>query len=83
MVNDGWLPTWRRNGSGTGVIMREDYVCDFCGNTVGEDAVLGRLSLRLAGRRGLGRNVDLTLHESCSQKLTRYAAPVRSERKRG
>jgi hypothetical protein len=65
-----------------GVIIREEYVCDFCGKGIGEDAVVGRLSLRKAGARGLGRNLNVALHETCSQKLTRYAAPVRSERKR-
>ena len=40
-----------------------------------------RLSLRKAGARGLGRNLELALHEACSGKLTRHAAPFTAHRK--
>jgi hypothetical protein len=66
-----------------GVIVHEEYVCDFCGKPVGEgDAMVGRLSVRKAGARGLGRNLDLALHPACSDKLTRRAIPVTAQRKR-
>jgi ribosomal protein L24E len=65
-----------------GVIVREEYICDFCGKAIGDgDALVGRLSLRKAGARGLGRNLNVALHADCSEKLTRYAAPVSSPRK--
>lgn len=64
-----------------GVIVRKEYICDFCGKVVREDAVVGRLSLRNAGARGMGRNLTVALHEACSQKLTRHAAPMKRERK--
>jgi ribosomal protein L24E len=65
-----------------GVIVREEYICDFCGKAIGDgDALVGRLSLRKAGARGLGRNLNVALHADCSAKLTRYAAPVSSPRK--
>jgi hypothetical protein len=65
-----------------GVIVREEYVCDFCGKAIGDgDAMLGRLSLRKAGARGLGRNFEVALHAPCSDKLTREAAPVTVPRK--
>ena len=65
-----------------GVIVRQTYVCDFCGKAIGEgSAFVGRLSLRKAGARGLGRNLELALHDACSGKLTRHAAPFTAHRK--
>jgi hypothetical protein len=65
-----------------GVIVRQEYVCDFCGKAiVNGDALVGRVSLRKAGARGLGRNFEMTLHDTCSEKLTRYAAPATAHRK--
>jgi hypothetical protein len=65
-----------------GVIVSEEYVCDFCGKAVKNDeALVGGLSLRKAGARGLGRSFSLALHPKCSEKLTRHAAPVTGPRK--
>jgi hypothetical protein len=65
-----------------GIIVREEYVCDFCGKGIGEGhALVGRLSLRKAGARGLGCNYEVALHAGCSDKLTREAAPVTVPRK--
>jgi hypothetical protein len=65
-----------------GVVVRQEYVCDFCGRAIGDgSALVGRLSLRKAGARGLGRNLELALHDTCSDKLTRHAAPFTAHRK--
>ena len=65
-----------------GIIVREEYVCDFCGKAIGDgNPMIGRLSLRKAGARGLGRNFEVALHARCSDKLTREAAPVTAQRK--
>jgi hypothetical protein len=64
-----------------GRIVREEYVCDFCGKAIGEDALVGRVSLRKAGARGLGRNFEVALHDQCSEKLTRHAASATAHRK--
>jgi hypothetical protein len=65
-----------------GVIVREEYVCDFCGKAIGDGKPLvGRVSLRKAGARGLGRNFEVALHDTCSEKLTRHAAPAAARRK--
>jgi hypothetical protein len=66
-----------------GVIVREEYVCDYCGTGInGERALVGRLSLRKAGARGLARNMQVLLHAECSDKLIRYAKPIAPETKR-
>lgn len=65
-----------------GIIVREEYVCDFCGKAIGDgNPMIGRLSLRKAGARGLGRNFEVALHADCSGKLTRDAAPATTHRK--
>jgi hypothetical protein len=65
-----------------GIVVREEYVCDFCGKPIeGDDILVGRLSLRKAGARGLGRNVQLALHAECSDKFVRYAKPATPARK--
>jgi hypothetical protein len=65
-----------------GVIIRQEYICDFCGKAIGDGGgLVGRLSLRKAGARGLGRNLIVALHDECSDKLTRFAAPADSRRK--
>jgi hypothetical protein len=65
-----------------GVIVRQEYICDFCGKEIGGGgALVGRLSLRKAGARGLGRNLELALHDTCSDTLTRHAAPFTAHRK--
>ncbi len=65
-----------------GRVIRKAYVCDFCGEAIREDHFLvGRLSLRKADARGLGRIFDIALHETCSEKLSRHAAPAASGRK--
>ena len=71
----------RNGGNQMGIIVRQEYVCDFCGKAIGEDALVGRVSLRKAGARGLGRNFEVALHDACSAKLTRHAAPATTRRK--
>jgi hypothetical protein len=66
-----------------GVIVTEEYVCDFCSGTIKrEEAQVGSLVLRRPGARGLGRSVQVALHEDCVGKLIRFAqpAPVRPKR---
>jgi hypothetical protein len=58
-----------------GVIVREEYVCDYCSKPITDgDMLIGRLTLRKQGARGLGREVVLTLHPPCSSKLTANAS---------
>ena len=67
-----------------GVIVREEYVCDYCARPISDsDMQLGKLSVRKRGARGLGREVLLTLHAGCSDKLTANASGLsRSRRSR-
>jgi len=65
-----------------GLILKEEYICDFCGKPiVGGDVLVGRLALRKQGARGLGRDFSLAFHPGCSEKLTKYAAPAPRLRK--
>ena len=60
-----------------GVIVTEEYVCDYCTKRIPDtDVLVGRLSLRKQGARGLGREVGLTLHSACLDKLTVSATGV-------
>ena len=67
-----------------GVIVTEEYVCDYCTKRIPDtDVLVGRLSLRKQGARGLGREVGLTLHPACLDKLTaRATGVVRTRRSR-
>ena len=67
-----------------GVIVTEEYVCDYCTKRIPDtDVLVGRLSLRKQGARGLGREVGLTLHPACLGKLTaRATGVVRTRRSR-
>jgi hypothetical protein len=66
-----------------GIIVKEEYVCDYCGTGINDErALVGRLSLRKAGARGLARNMQVLLHAECSDKLVRYAKPLAPETKR-
>jgi hypothetical protein len=57
-----------------GVIVRQDYICDYCGKPMGGgDVIAGQLTLRKRGARGLAREYVLTLHPACSTKLTEHA----------
>ncbi|MGH2732919.1 MAG: hypothetical protein ACRDJG_08280 [Actinomycetota bacterium] len=65
-----------------GVILKEEYVCDYCGKTIsGSDVLVGRLALRRQGARGLGKEFGLALHDACSGKLTAHASPVTRQRR--
>lgn len=65
-----------------GVILKEEYVCDFCGKTIsGGDVLVGRLAVRKQGARGLGREFGLAFHGACSNKLTSHASPVTRQRR--
>ena len=65
-----------------GVIVTEEYLCDYCTKRIpNADVLVGRLSLRKQGARGLGREVGLTLHPACLEKFTaRATGVVRSRR---
>jgi len=67
-----------------GVIVTEEYVCDYCTKRIPDtDVLVGRLSLRKQGARGLGREVGLTLHPACLDKFTaRATGVVRTRRSR-
>ena len=66
-----------------GVIVREEYVCDYCGKGITDANILiGKLALRKQGARGLGREVVLTLHPSCSESLTKNAPSAARTRRR-
>ena len=57
-----------------GVIIREEYVCDYCSKAITDSNILiGKLALRKQGARGLGREVVLTLHPVCAEGLTKNA----------
>ena len=65
-----------------GVIVREEYVCDYCGKPITDgDVLMGRLSLRKRGARGVGREVALALHVACSDRLTDNAAGTQRRRR--
>lgn len=66
-----------------GVIVREEYVCDYCGKAITDSNILiGKLALRKQGARGLGREVVLTLHPVCSEGLTKNAPSAARSRRR-
>lgn len=66
-----------------GVIVREEYVCDYCGKSISDSNILiGKLALRKQGARGLGREVVLTLHPVCSESLTKNAPSAARTRRR-
>lgn len=67
-----------------GVILKEEYVCDYCGKTIsGGEVLVGRLALRKQGARGLGREFGLAFHNACSSKLTQHASQVPRPRRAG
>lgn len=67
-----------------GVILKEEYVCDYCGKTIsGGDVLLGRLAVRKQGARGLGKEYGLAFHAACSGKLTQHASSVPRQRRGG
>lgn len=60
-----------------GVIVTKNYVCDYCNQPIDDaGAIVGKLSLRKQGTRGLGREVGLILHPVCSDRLTAHASGV-------
>jgi hypothetical protein len=66
-----------------GVIVREEYVCDYCGKPITDSNILiGKLALRKQGARGLGREVVLTLHPACAEALTKNAPSAARSRRR-
>ena len=66
-----------------GVIVKEEYVCDFCAQPITDTNILiGKLALRKQGARGLGREVVLTLHPTCSESLTKNAPSAPRTRRR-
>lgn len=62
-----------------GIIIKEEYVCDFCGNPVegAEKLMVGRLQLRKSGARGMSRNFEIVMHNLCADELTQFATPVK------
>ena len=66
-----------------GVIVKEEYICDYCSNPITDTNILiGKLALRKQGARGLGREVVLTLHPTCSESLTKNAPSAPRTRRR-
>lgn len=66
-----------------GVIVKEEYVCDYCAKPITDANILiGKLALRKQGARGLGREVALTLHPDCSEALTKNAPSAARTRRR-
>ena len=58
-----------------GVIVREEFICDYCAKPIVDtDVLVARLTLRKRGARGLGREVGLALHPGCSERLTANAS---------
>lgn len=65
-----------------GVILKEEYVCDYCGKTIsGGNVIVAKLGLRKQGARGLGREFGLAFHGPCSEKLTAHASPATRQRR--
>jgi hypothetical protein len=66
-----------------GVIVRQEFVCDYCAKPiVDSDVLIARLTLRKRGARGLGREVGLALHPGCSDNLTANASGLTRARRR-
>ena len=66
-----------------GLIRSREHVCDYCGSPVnGPEMVIGKLALRKRGSRGLSREIALSLHPACLEKLTENAAKL-GRRSRG
>jgi hypothetical protein len=56
------------------LIRSKEYVCGYCGNPVnGPEMLIGKLALRKLGARGLSREIALSLHPGCLEKLTENA----------
>ena len=67
-----------------GLIRSKENVCDYCGSPVNSPEMLtGRLALRKLGTRGLSREIALTLHPDCLEKLTENAGRQGGRRRRG
>lgn len=65
-----------------GIIFKEEYVCDYCGDAIiGGEVLVAKLGLRRYGARGLGREFALAFHDACSAKLIEHAAPVTRQRR--
>ena len=75
----------RKTGEGiVGLIRSEEYVCDYCGSAVSSpDMLIGKLALRKRGARGLSREISLSLHPDCLEKLTENAERPGRRRPRG
>jgi len=57
-----------------GLIRNKEYVCDYCGSPVNSSEMLiGKLALRKRGARGLSREIALSLHSDCLERLTENA----------
>jgi len=54
-----------------GVIVKEEYVCDLCGQEIakGQPPYVGVIDVRKQGSRGLGRKGNIVGHETCVNKL--------------
>jgi hypothetical protein len=75
----------RKTGEGiVGLIRSEEYVCDYCGSAVSSpEMLIGKLALRKRGARGLSREISLSLHPDCLEKLTENAERPGRRRARG
>ena len=75
MAEVGSRPNNRKTGVATvGLIRSREYVCDYCGGQVnGSEMLIGKLALRKRGARGLSREIALSLHPACLERLTENA----------
>lgn len=74
---------YQQEENAVGIIVKEEYVCDYCAKPINDTNILiGKLALRKQGARGLGREVVLTLHPTCSDSLTKNAPSATRTRRR-
>jgi hypothetical protein len=67
-----------------GLIRSQEHVCDYCGSPVnGPEMLTGKLALRKRGARGLSRQVALSLHPDCLERLTQNAERLGRRRRGG
>ena len=67
-----------------GLIRSKEYVCDYCGSPGNSpEMLIGKLALRKRGARGLSREIALSLHPACLERLTENAETLGRRSRRG
>lgn len=66
-----------------GVVLKEQYVCDYCGRrAIPSEVLVGTMTTHRKGAKGRGSNpAKLAFHPACAGKLTRAAGKVVRTRK--